>query len=183
MTFWVKSNLTSKLPVSLLQEINNHQRVMSIYTASQAWLLHGLRPLHVLIYLDCITVPTVSQSQPSGRMLIQAAECISAFNVDLVHLLLYINVLIGDWKYSQCKALVHSVLSGVESHNVYFPWWSFTTVFIVKMTVEWVCGKWCAFQIAVTNVAFIYKRCFHTFAVESLVQYERIWNNLLHMFF
>ena len=38
---------------------------MAIWTASQAWLFHGLHPLHVLIYLDHFTVPTGSQSQPS----------------------------------------------------------------------------------------------------------------------
>ena len=32
---------------------------MSTKTASQAWLFHGLHPLHVFIYLDCFTVSTL----------------------------------------------------------------------------------------------------------------------------
>ena len=47
-------------------------------------MFRGLHPLQVLIYPDRFTVPTVSQSQPSARMLIYVAEGISAFNVTLV---------------------------------------------------------------------------------------------------
>ena len=57
---------------------------MSTWTVPQAWLFHGLHPVHILIYLDCFTVPTVSQSQHFGRILIWAADGILAFNVALV---------------------------------------------------------------------------------------------------
>ena len=57
---------------------------MSTQTASQAWLFHGLHTLHILIYLDCFMVPTVSQSQHFARILILTAEGISAFTVALV---------------------------------------------------------------------------------------------------
>ena len=59
---------------------------MTTQIASRSRLLHSLHPLHVLIYIDCFTVPTVSQSQPSARILILAAESISAFNVALVYI-------------------------------------------------------------------------------------------------
>ena len=52
-------------------------------------LLHGPNFLTVPIlgmhlYLDCFTVPSVSQSRPTARILIKAAESVPAFNVALV---------------------------------------------------------------------------------------------------
>ena len=44
----------------------------------------NLHPLHVLIYLDNFTVPTVSQSRHFACIMIWAAEVILAFNVVLV---------------------------------------------------------------------------------------------------
>ena len=55
---WLKK---SNFLVSPLLEIHNHQRAMSTWTASQAWLFHGLHLLHILIpklFLDCFTVST-----------------------------------------------------------------------------------------------------------------------------
>ena len=48
------------------------------------WLFHGPHPLPILIYQDCFTVSTVPQSQPCAHILLEAAECISAFDVALV---------------------------------------------------------------------------------------------------
>ena len=44
-------------------------------------------------FLDCFTVPTVSQSQTSARILISAAEGILAFNVTLAY---------GWRRYGEC---------------------------------------------------------------------------------
>ena len=62
-------------------------------TASQAWLFHGLHPLRILVYLDYFTVPTVSQSQHIARLLIKAAEGISAFTVALV----VFEIIVAQW--------------------------------------------------------------------------------------
>ena len=72
---------------------------MSTLTASQAWLFHGLHPLHVFIYLDCFTVLTVSQSQHFVCTLIMAAEGISAFNAVLVNFEFHMHILCATvWK-------------------------------------------------------------------------------------
>ena len=42
---------------------------ISSFTASRAWLFHGLHPLYVIIYLERFTVLTLSQSQSSSRIL------------------------------------------------------------------------------------------------------------------
>ena len=56
----------------------------------QSWprLLHGtncfsFHPLDVIIYLECFSAPTLSQSQLCANILIWAADGISAFNVAL----------------------------------------------------------------------------------------------------
>ena len=70
------------------EKIHNHQTkyiiVMTTSTASQSGKFHGLHPLHIYFYPDHFMVPAVSKSQPSARILILAAECISAFSNTLV---------------------------------------------------------------------------------------------------
>ena len=70
LEIWLKSNIFRFYPTGNTQPPYNHQRAISTYTVSWAWLFHGLHPLHMLICLDCLMVPTVSQSQHVTRILV-----------------------------------------------------------------------------------------------------------------
>ena len=71
---------------------DTHEKVSFTLTASRSPLFICLHPLHIHIYLDRFTAPTISQSLPSARILILAAEGVSARNVALVHVIFSDNI-------------------------------------------------------------------------------------------
>ena len=84
----VKFDLKSQIFFSPPLEIHNHHITITeplVLRAIHRPDFHGLHPLHILIYPDSFTVPTISQSQHVVHTLIQAAEGISAFTVALVN--------------------------------------------------------------------------------------------------
>ena len=81
--------------------VHSHILMLPIYTTSRSRMFHSLHPLHILIYINHFTTPTVSQSQPPASILIWADEGISAFNVALV-----INSIRPGWQSSWFTMLV-----------------------------------------------------------------------------
>ena len=74
LTFKVNFNIKSKYFImpSFTTRLN------TLATSENTWqswlprLLYSLHPLHILIHLECFTVPTVSRSQSSTYILIEA---------------------------------------------------------------------------------------------------------------
>ena len=64
---FIMPGLTISINRKPLEQIPN-AKASYTKTASLLRLFHGLRPLHVLIYLTCFTVPIVLRYQPSERI-------------------------------------------------------------------------------------------------------------------
>ena len=64
---------------------------MTTLTAPRSLLFTSLHPLHIFINLYHLTIPTVSHSQPSVRILIYAAER----GVDPVIVLMRFSTMVG----------------------------------------------------------------------------------------